>query len=193
MSDYRQTMKPREDRICDAATREHADAQALVTYLIGLDGTVEATQESIAGQLGFWRELGRGIRTIEMSRFHRARNHVRDRIDSEGHPCCAYTLHYRRSGSTSTLSLVDPTGELFDHARAAIGTIRGWVSRERQHHTENTRMVETCELLADHCLARDDRKGYRLLQRVEIEIERDGTVTPNTMAELDTWLEQIYT
>jgi len=182
-------MKPRDARPrCVATSREHTDAVALVEYLIGRNGVVEATHETIARQLGMLRDHGAGLLRVDTGRLHRARNHIRDRVDERGRPCCGYTVHYRRCGPTSTLALIDPTGDVGEHAHAAIGTVRGWVSRERQHHTENQRMMETVELLSDHILARGDRAGYRLMQRVSIEIERDGSVSTSTMAALDGWL-----
>lgn len=181
-------MKPRDERVCAGTTKEHADAVRLVEYLIAHDGTVEITQDELARKLNFRRNLGGGVERVDTKRYHRARNHVRDRVDENGRPCCGYTLHYRKSGPESWLSLIDPTGDLGSHAKQAWGTVRGWVSRERQHHTENQRHVETLELLANHVLANNDRHGYRLLQRAEIEIEQNGTISPNTIAELDVWL-----
>lgn len=184
-------MKDRSERACDATTKEHADAVRIVEYLIDRNGAVEATHEAIARTLGMYRDHGGGVMSVDQKRYGRARNHVRDRIDENGQPCCGYTLEYRRSGKTSILALIDPSGDLGHHATAAIATIRGWVSRERQHHTENQRMLETVELLSDHVLAHKDRDGYRLLQRASIEIERDGTVGPSTMAELNYWLDSL--
>lgn len=179
--------KSREDRVCSAASQEHSDAQAIVEYLLDRNGHAEDTQGSIARQLGMLRDAGRGIYQVDTGRFHRARNHIRDRVDENGRPCCGYTLHYRRSGPMSDLALVDPGGDLGEHAKAAIATVLGMVSRERQHHTENQRMIETVELLGDHALANEDRQGYRLCQRTSIEIERDGTISPPTMSALELW------
>ena len=183
-------MKERSERVCDATSKEHADATRIIEYLIDRDGAVEETQDAIARALAMFRDHGGGVLSVDSARFHRARNHLRDRVAEDGRPCCGYTVNYRRSGNGgSSLTLTDPTGDLGDHASAAIETIRGWASRERQHHTENQRMVEQLELLADHVLANTDRQGYRLLQRTSIEIERDGTVSPTTMAELHVWLD----
>lgn len=190
-TDYRVALQARGRRpVCAQVSREHADALKIIEYLVDRNGTVDQTQEGIAADLGFWRIYNGGrLREVDMKRFHRARNHARDRTDANGSPCCGFTLNYRRSGKASVLALVDPSGELMDHAHAAVATIRGWVSRERQHHTENTRMVETLEQLGDHALARADKYGYRLIQKAILEIDRDGTITPPTMHELESWLE----
>lgn len=184
-------MKSREERVCPASSQEHADAVGIVEYLLNHNGAVEASQDEIAGKLGFFRDHGGGIFRIDSARFHRARNHIRDRVDAVGKPCCGFTVQYRGSRSESILALIDPSGDLGQHATAAIATVRGWVSRERQHHTENRRAIETFEQLGDHTLARGDRDGYRITQRAVIEIERDGTVSPETMAELEVWLASI--
>lgn len=181
-------MKPRDERVCDATTRTHADGETLVTFLMGQNGSTKLSQSEVAGRLDFWKDRGGGVRQVDRGRFNRAKNHVRDRVDENGKPCCGYTIHYRRSGSESVLALVDPSGDLGAHAEAAVATIRGWVSRENQHLTENRRHIETMELLANHTLARRDREGYRVLQRAIIDVERDGTVSADTMADLNVWL-----
>lgn len=186
-------MKPREERTCDGRSREHRDALLLVELLLDHNGDIEETHEEVADSLGFRRAVTGGMRQIDMSRYHRARNHVRDRIADDGRPCCAFTIHYRRSGRNSVLALIDPSGDLGSHAIAAIATIRGFVSRERQHHTENQRQIESVELLADHVLSNSDRQGYRLLQRVAVAIEEHGTIPPTLMAELEVWLAGLAT
>jgi hypothetical protein len=183
-------MKPRDERQrCPGTSREHRDAVKIVELLLDSNGAVEATQEQIADRLNFYQDIGRGMRRVNIRRYHRARNHVRDRVDENGRPCCGFTVHYRKSGRTSWLALIDPSGDLGEHATAALGTVRGWVSRERQHHTENTRMIETLSLLADHALARSDMDGCRLCTRASLEIEQHGTVSPPTMAQLHVWAE----
>lgn len=163
-------MKAREDRVCDATSREHRDAQMLVEHLLDANGHVSDSQDTIARKLGMLRDCGGGVLRIDSGRFHRSRNHVRDRVDPEGRPCCGYTIHYRRSGPDSALALVDPTGDLGDHARAAVSTILGMVSRERQHHTENLRMIETVELLGDHALSQHRPPG---LSDLSAHLNRD--------------------
>jgi hypothetical protein len=181
-------MKERATRVCDGTSQEHKDAEGIIAFVMDGGGNVETTHERIAVALDLWRNHGGGIRSVDESRYHRARNHARDRIDSTGRPCCGYTLHYRRSGPTSTLALIDPSGSLGSHAGPAIATFRGWVSRERQHQTENQRQTETVESLADHALSVGDKVGYRLMQRVSIAIENDGSIPGSMMAEVEAWL-----
>lgn len=181
-------MKPREDRVCDGRSREHRDAVLLVDFLLEHDGRIEETHEEVADRVGFRRTMSGGLRSIDLPRYNRARNHIRDRIDDQARPCCVFTIHYRRSGRISVLALIDPSGDLGSHAHASIASIRGWVSRQRQHATENQRMVESVELLADHVLANQDRRGYRLLQRTAVAVEEQGFVPIPLMAELNAWL-----
>lgn len=178
---------------CTGTSQEHADAIAIVEFLMGNNGTVEANQDEIARKLDMLKYEKRGLYTTDVGRYNRARNHLHERVDVDGRPCCGYRIHYRRSGPISTLSLVDPSGDLGAHAKAAIGTVRGWSSREKQHHTESQRMIKTVEALADHSLANGDKHGYRLLQHVCIQLETNGTVPPGLMAELDVWLAGMQT
>jgi hypothetical protein len=187
-ADYRQAMPlPRSSRLCKPATQEHTDGVALIELLLDAGGKVEATQDELAAKLGMLRLLGGGFRATDLSRFHRARNHVRDCVDSAGQPCCGFGLHYRKAGRVSVLALIDPSGDLGEHADAAIASILGWITRERQHHSENTRMTESFQLLASHALARGDLNGQRLCITASIEIEQHGTVQPATMALLRAW------
>lgn len=182
-------MKTRDERaVCNPTSQVHTDAVRIVEHLLDHNGQVVDTQEGIARKLAMFRDHGGGVLRIDTARFHRARNHMRDRVDANGRPCCGFTIHYRKSGPNSHLALIDPSGDLGDHALAAKGLILGWASREKQHKTENLRMTETAELLGDHALALGDKQGYRLMQRVSIELERDGTITAATMADLEVWL-----
>ena len=178
------------DRPCNPDTQEHRDGLALVELIFGAGGVITLTQDELAARLGLWSELGRGMRSTDIRRFHRARNHVRDRTDS-GLPCCGFVLHYRKDGPRSVLALVDPSGDLGDHADAAIGSLLGWATRERQHHAENARQVETFQALAAHAHARGDQYGQRICITASVELERYGTVSPATMAELVTWAQSL--
>ncbi len=42
--------------------------------------------------------------------------------------------------------------------------------------------------LVEYLMARGDKVGYRLCARASVELERDGTVSPATMAEAAVWL-----
>lgn len=168
--------------------RTHDDALALVEYLMARGGKVAKTNQAIAIDLGMLKNLGGGNLQVDDSRFQQARHHIQDGT-VDGKPCCEYRLHYRASGRAgSELTLIDPTGDLGPHANAAIESVRGWMSRESQHHTENQRQIETWERLGDHALARGDKTGYRICARASVELERDGTVSSDTMAEAAVWL-----
>lgn len=179
------------DQICNATTAAHADAMSIVELLIEHNGTVDITQDDIARKLNMMKHLQGGISTVDKSRFNRAKNHIQDRDDIDGKPCCGYRIHYRRSGKQSTLSLSDPSGDLGSHIEAAIGSLLGWMSRERQHQTESQRQSRTWESLADDVLANGDKAGYRLLQMAIIDLDRDGTVLPATMAQLQVWASRM--
>lgn len=173
---------------CDGTSKAHVDAMKIVEFLVDHDGTVDITQDELARKLDMLKpQKGIGY-LIDNQRFARARNHITDFVDMDGKPCCGYRLHYRRSGrGGSTLSLADPTGDLGEHAKVAIGSLLGWMSRERQHHTENQRQINNFETLADHALANGDKHGYKVLQRSIVDLDRDGTVLPDTMAQLQVW------
>jgi hypothetical protein len=176
------------DHRCDGTSKAHADATKIVEFLIDHNGTVDIPQDELARKLDFTKNLRRGLTAIDTGRFSRARNHIMDCVDVDGRPCCGYRIHYRKSGSAgSTLSLADPSGDLGAHAQVSIGSLLGWMSRERQHHTENQRQIHSFETLADHALANSDKHGYKLLQRAVIDLDRDGTVLPETMAQLQVW------
>ena len=180
------------------ATREHRDGLLLVEYLMARDGETTDTNAELAGALGFWIDMGGGHKRIDENRYYRARNHVRDRVavDKEGNhlgPCCGYQLHYRKDGAKgkSSLTLIDASGNLGHHAAQVVGTIEGWLTRDRQHMTETRRHQASIETLGDHALANGDRDGYRLCQRVSIEIEEFGSIRETTMAELSVWMETV--
>lgn len=179
------------DKQCNATTKAHADAMKIVEFIVDQNGTVEATQDEIARKLDMVKHQGRGFLSIDNSRYRRALNHIADCVDEDGKPCCGYRLHYRKAGQVSTLSLADPTGDLGSHAQVSIGNLLGWMSRERQHHTENQRQVHNFETLADHALAKGDKQGYKLLQRAIVDLDRDGTVLPETMAQLQVWASAV--
>lgn len=177
---------------CDATTKAHADALKIVEFLADHDGTIEIPQDELARKLDMLKhQKGAGMYLIDKSRFSRARTHLMDCVDAEGKPCCGYRIHYRRSGSGSTFSLSDPKGDMGAHREAAIGSVLGWMSRERQHHTENQRQIATFETLADDVLQNGDKEGYKILQRAVIDLDRDGTVIPETMAQLQSWASKI--
>lgn len=174
-------------KVCGGTTQAHADAVKLVEFLMEQGGAVDLTQDEIARKLDMLKHQSRGIMTIDKSRYNRARNHLADCVGRDARPCCGYRLNYRRSGIQSVLTLVDPSGDLGSHAKASMASLLGWISRERQHHTENRRQVLEFEALADHALANKDKHGYKVLQRAIIDLDRDGTVLPETMAQLQVW------
>jgi hypothetical protein len=170
--------------------RTHDDGLQLVEYLMARGGKVEKTTEAIAFDLSMLKHLGGGNLRVDMSRFAQARNHVQDGTDA-GKPCCGYRLHYRSLSKGAEFTLIDPTGDLGPHAGATIASVLGWVAREKQHHTENQRQIETWERLGEHALARGDKVGYRICQRASVELNRDGTVSAATMAEANVWLDAL--
>lgn len=187
--------KPRRRRqgnsagqVCNATTGEHADAMKLVEYLLDAGGAVEAPQEEIARKLNMLKQRTRGLYETDTGRFHRARQHLMERIDSEAQPCCGFRVHYRKSGRYSVFTLVDPTGDLGDHAKSAIASIEGYVSRRRQHFTEDRRMMETFRAVADHAMSQGDLDGARLMLTASIDIDRLGSISAETMGDVEMWL-----
>lgn len=171
--------------------RTHDDGLLLVEYLMARSGKVEKTNEAIAMDLGMLKNLGGGMRKVDAARFVQARNHVKDGTEADGRPCCGYRLHYRSTARHTEFALIDPTGDLGPHLAAAIESVRGWLTREKQHHTENQRQIETWERLGDHALARGDKAGYRICARASVELERDSTVSDKTMAEAAVWTDAL--
>jgi hypothetical protein len=171
--------------------RTHDDALALVEYLMARGGKVQKTNEAITVDLGMLKNLGGGMRQVDGPRFAQARHHVQDGTDSDGKPCCGYRLHYRTTLKGSEFALIDPTGDLGSHVSATIESVRGWMIREAQHHTENQRQIETWERLGDHALARGDKTGYRICARAALELEQGGTVSEATMAEAAVWVDAV--
>ena len=174
--------------VCNGQSGAHQDATHLVEYLLERSGRIEKSNEAVAYDLAMFKGYGGGRYETDMGRYHRARNHIKDGTSPDGKPCVGYRLNYRSTQRGAELTLIDPTGDLGSHAVAAVETIRGWMTREAQHHTENRRQIETVERLGDHALARGDRAGYKLCARMSVEIEREGTVTPQTMADVEVWL-----
>lgn len=173
---------------CDATSTEHADAVALVEYLMEQkDSASTVPQMEIARKLDMVTRHGSSLE-IDTRRFYRARNHLHDRVDVYERPCCGFRVHYRGSGPASTLVLIDPSGDLGSHVRAVVASIAGYISRKRQHDTEDSRMVESFRALADHCLSRGDMTGAKLMLRSQSEIERDNTISPQTMSDIEAWL-----
>lgn len=177
-------------RPCNPDNNEHADAMHLVAWLFERGGSSYLTQRDIAYELGFVKRTGKTLEVME-GRYYRAVNHVKDCHDNANRPCTGYRLHYRDIKGKKHLCLVDPSGDLGSHALAAVESLRGWMVRERQHHTENSRQVATTEALADHALAQGDKQGYRLCQRAIIDLQENGTIRPTTMAELFEWADSI--
>jgi hypothetical protein len=171
--------------------RTHDDGLQLVEYLMARGGSVRKPNETIAIDLGMLKNLGGGNLQVDGPRFAQARHHVQDGIDADRKPCCGYRLHYRTTVKGSELALIDPTGDLGSHVVATIESVRGWMVREKQHHTENQRQIETWERLGDHALARDDRDGYRICARAAVELEQGGTVSDATMAEAAVWADAV--
>lgn len=173
---------------CDPNAQVHRDALALVEFLLDYEGSVTDTQDAIARKLGMVVDNG-GMLSLDRGRFHRARQHVHDRCDAGGRPCCGFRLHYRKSGrGGSTMALVDPSGDLGSATKAAMASIAGFTSRKRQHDTEDRRMLETFRSVADSALAQGDLEGARVMLTASIDIERQGAVTPQTMAELEAYM-----
>ena len=173
---------------CDGVSKEHADALLIVEYLMEHDSAVEATQDEIARKLDMLKYERRGMFAIDTGRYHRARQHLMDREDAEGKPCCGFRVHYRKSGQYSVLALIDPSGDLGSHAKAAMASIHGYISRKRQHDTEDRRMTETFRAVADHCLSKNDLDAAKLMLTASIDVERLGAIAPQTMSEIEIWL-----
>lgn len=177
-------------KICKGESKEHNDAQAFVGFLMDQNGSTPLANPDVAIELGFTKRIGRSIE-VDMPRFYRARNHVKDRIWEGGQPCCGFRLHYREIKNGTQLALIDPSGDLGDHAVAALENLHGWMTRERQHQSESLRQIVSFETLADQALARGDKPGYRICQKAIIELDEYGTVKPTTMAELQVWVDSL--
>ncbi len=49
-------------------------------------------------------------------------------------------------------------------------------------------MTETFRAVADHAMSQGDLAGARLMLTASIDVERVGSVTPQTMADVEMWL-----
>lgn len=179
-----------ERTLCRPEAPQHTDAVALVELLMESGGYMTDSNPEIAMRLGFTTRRGQ-LMDIDMGRFYRARNHVRDRVDHDNRPCCGYQLHYRNVKGREVFALIDPSGDLGEHAYAAVGQLRGWMTRERQHQTENNRQVRTLAELGTHALSRGDKDGYRLCVMGTIDLEEHGTIRPTTMAAMAVWVSSL--
>lgn len=174
---------------CTQTSNAHADAWAVIEFVIDHNGTVDLPQDEIARKLDMVKRRAGGF-DIDKSRYKRAVNHAMDCVDGKGQPCCGYRLHYRRSGG-GTLSIIEHGRGYGDYAKHAIGAVLGWASRERQHRTENERRIEQVQALADEVFANSDQYGHKLLTRVEYALSETGTIPDALMVELETWLASI--
>ncbi len=181
--------RPREF-VCSGAGKVHRDAEAIIEFLLGEDGAVECANDEIARKLGFLKNKSGGIFVLDQGRFQRARAHINDARTPGGKPCCHYNVNYRRSGGGgSLLALIDPDGGIEDHWRASLANVLGIMSRERQHQTEIRRCMQQIEDLADFALARGDKTGYRICQRVVTDLDHYSTIHADTLGEFIAWAE----
>lgn len=164
----------------DIGDDDHQNAKMLCAWLISQGGKTTKTNRGIASEMG-----------LTESEFYRARNHLQDRDNSDGKPCCGYRAHYRRLGKNSVLALHDPTGEIEAHAHGALANVLGWLVRVHQHHVESERQIEAFEALGDHALGRGDRYGFQLCNRAIVELHEFGTVKPPTLGEMVVWAESL--
>lgn len=177
-------------RECRGTGKVHRDAEKIIEFLLGENGSVECGNGEIARKLGFLKNKSGGIFILDQSRFQRARSHINDARTPEGKPCCAYNVNYRRSGAGgSTLALIDPEGSIEDHWRSAVANLLGIMSRERQHQTETRRCIQQVEDLADFALNRGDKTGYRVCQRVVTDLDHYSVIHGDTLGEFISWAE----
>jgi hypothetical protein len=174
--------------VCDGTSNEHADAVSLAEFLMEHDSKYNGPQDVIARKMDWLKSEGRGMYAIDTSRYHRARQHLHERVDRDDNPCCGFRIHYRKSGLESELHLIDPSGDLGSHAKSAMSSIQGYISRKRQHDTEDRRMTETFRAVARHCLSKGDLDGAELYASAASDIRRLGAITPQTMADIEVWL-----
>lgn len=170
------------------ARGSHQDALAIVNYFIDHNGHVELVREALVEELNWWTRLSNGMKQLDLPRFARAVNHLKDGRTNDGKPCTGFSLHYRTSGRTSSWMLVDPAGDVNHRLDVAIETIRGDIQQEVAFRTVNGRRKANAEQAAETCLKQDDGVGHRLLLTYAVEIERFGAVSNGLLAELNDWL-----
>jgi hypothetical protein len=163
----------------------HHDGIDLVSYLMASGGKSDRTAAEICEDLGWWRRTGSSSRELDMGRFDRAKNHVKDGT-RDGGPCTGFRVHYRTSARGNEWRLIDPSGSLADHREAARAEILGDIQTQVSYRTINGRRIVTAHSMADFCLAATppDTYGYQLMMQYCVEIENFGAITDKTIAEL---------
>lgn len=181
-------------KFCNPNTKEHRDAKALIEFVFeygGNTGEVTIPNEEIVRKLNWMVRHGSGRYSIDGSRYRRARAHAMERIDQNAHPCCGYRLNYRASGQSSVLSLLDPHGRVGHLAAAALASTMGWLARQKQHHTENVRILEQIQALRDWTFGAGDKYGFEILTKAITEVDTTHTITERTVGELHVWAESL--
>lgn len=172
------------------ARGSHQDALALVQFLLDRGGKSDLTQGNVCQLLGWEQRVG-NTRVLDMPRFQRARNHVKDGLDPDDKPCVGYRLHYRPSTQGNVWMLVDPSGDLDHHREVARRELRGDLQQELSARVVVGRRIETAQQMAEMCLKASppDGVGHRLMLTYAVELERFGAVSNATLAELMLWTE----
>jgi hypothetical protein len=172
---------------CKGTSGEHKDAQKLVAYLIAQGLGTDDSNDEVASKVF---RLSHGM--PDTGRFHRARNHIRDRVEEAdaSKPCTGYTLHYRGINN-SRLELIDPNASLANRGRAALHHLLGVVTRERQHQTEMARNAASFMAMGNECSMAGDTYGASLNYRCATEIDTVGTITPRSLGEYHAWVDSL--
>lgn len=172
------------------ARGSHDDAVALIDFLLQRGGKTDLPAEKLAEALGWEQRLG-SARMVDMGRFQRARNHVKDGTAKDGQPCTGFRLHYRTSARDNEWMLIDPSGSLDHHREVAVRDLIGDLQQQVAARTINGRRIVAGHAVGDMALQQDpsDVQGYQLMTRYVMEIERFGAASDGTIAEMMVWLQ----
>lgn len=195
---YNNVTKKRNRSYAQASERpcrargSHDDAVALVDFLLQNGGKTDIPAEQLAQTLGWEQRLG-SARMVDMGRFQRARNHVKDGTAKDGKPCTGFRLHYRTSARENEWMLVDPSGGLPHHREVATREIQGDLQQQVAFRTINGRRIATAHAMGEMCLQSEpsDVPGYQLMTRYAMELERFGAASDGTIAEMALWLQSV--
>jgi hypothetical protein len=169
-------------RNCTATTQTHRDGDRIIDYLLDNGGSTSLTKTQLAIHFGWHSQ-----------RITRAIIHVIEHVATgTDTPCCGFSLHYRKSGRTSVLSLLDPVdAQPYDVAVAA--SVAGVFTRINQHRIESNRIQTYLGVLLVQTTKHSDERGASALRHAIADLDTTGRISDATRLDIEAWLTQLAT